>query len=86
MSSVRGSCRRIVECPSSPAYVVSSSQVALSMQLGFAAWPLMRLTGNRALMGEFVNPAWVKTLGWFVTVVIIGLNLKLIFSTIFPGR
>ncbi len=33
-----------------------ASQVALSLQLGFAVWPLMRFTSDRAKMGEFVNP------------------------------
>ncbi len=34
-----------------------ASQVVLSMQLGFAVWPLMRFTGEKAKMGEFANPA-----------------------------
>ena len=41
-----------------------ASQVVLSMQLGFAVWPLMRFTGEKAKMGEFVNPLWIKILGW----------------------
>jgi len=53
-----------------------ASQVCLSMQLGFACWPLMRFTGDRAKMGEFVNPWWVKLLGWTATLLIIGLNVK----------
>jgi manganese transport protein len=56
------------------------SQVVLSMQLGFAVWPLMRFTGDRVKMGEFVNPPWVKLVGWGVTLLIIGLNLKLLFD------
>ncbi|MDI1319686.1 MAG: Nramp family divalent metal transporter [bacterium] len=57
-----------------------ASQVCLSMQLGFACWPLMRFTGERAKMGEFVNPWWIKLLGWTVTLVIIGLNVKLLLD------
>jgi manganese transport protein len=57
-----------------------ASQVCLSMQLGFACWPLMRFTGERAKMGEFVNPWWIKVLGWTVTLVIIGLNVKLLLD------
>ena len=53
-----------------------ASQVCLSLQLGFAVWPLMRFTSDRAKMGEFVNPPWIKALGWTVTLTIIGLNLK----------
>ena len=61
------------------------SQVCLSMQLGFACWPLMRFTGDRAKMGEFVNPLWIKLLGWTVTLVIIVLNVKLLFDTLLPS-
>jgi manganese transport protein len=55
-----------------------ASQVCLSMQLGFACWPLMRFTGEKEKMGEFVNPWWIKLLGWTITLVIIGLNVKLL--------
>jgi manganese transport protein len=57
-----------------------ASQVCLSMQLGFACWPLMRFTGEKAKMGEFVNPPWIKILGWTTTLVIIGLNVKLLLD------
>ena len=56
------------------------SQVVLSMQLGFAVWPLMRFTSDRAKMGEFANPLWIKLTGWTVTLVIIGLNGWLLLS------
>ncbi|HEY4247563.1 MAG TPA: Nramp family divalent metal transporter [Lacunisphaera sp.] len=56
------------------------SQVCLSLQLGFACWPLMRFTGEKSKMGEFVNPWWIKLLGWTVTLLIIGLNLKLLLD------
>jgi manganese transport protein len=57
-----------------------ASQVCLSMQLGFACWPLMRFTGEKAKMGEFVNPWWIKLIGWTITLVIIGLNVKLLLD------
>ncbi len=57
-----------------------ASQVCLSMQLGFACWPLMRFTGEKAKMGEFVNPWWIKLLGWTTTLVIIVLNAKLLLD------
>jgi manganese transport protein len=57
-----------------------ASQVCLSMQLGFACWPLMRFTGERAKMGPLVNPPWIKLLGWIVTLLIIGLNVKLLLD------
>ena len=62
--------------------LIVASQVCLSMQLGFACWPLMRFTGEKSKMGEFVNPWWIKLLGWTVTLVIIGLNVKLLLDII----
>jgi manganese transport protein len=62
-----------------------ASQVVLSMQLGFAVWPLMRFTGEKAKMGEFVNPLWVKILGWTTAVIIIILNAKLLFDAFMPA-
>ncbi len=62
-----------------------ASQVVLSMQLGFAVWPLMRFTGEKAKMGEFANRTWLKILGWTTTAVIIILNLKLLFDTFMPA-
>jgi manganese transport protein len=62
-----------------------ASQVCLSMQLGFACWPLMRFTGEQAKMGEFVNPLWIKLLGWGVTLIIIALNVKLLWDQFGPA-
>jgi manganese transport protein len=61
-----------------------ASQVVLSMQLGFAVWPLMRFTDERAKMGEFANRLWLKILGWTTAAIIILLNLKLLFDTFMP--
>ena len=58
-----------------------ASQVVLSMQLGFAVWPLMRFTNDKAKMGEFANAAWLKVLGWTVAGIIIVLNVWLLFTT-----
>jgi manganese transport protein len=62
-----------------------ASQVILSMQLGFAIWPLMRFTGEKSKMGEFVNPLWIKILGWTIAALIIGLNVKLLFDYFIPA-
>jgi manganese transport protein len=53
------------------------TQVALSLQLPFAIWPLIRLTSDRALMGTFANGLWLKNLGWatFVTITVANLWL-----------
>jgi manganese transport protein len=54
------------------------SQVILSMQLPFAVIPLVRFTSDRAKMGEFVNPVWLKYFAWTIAAVIVALNLKLL--------
>ena len=61
-----------------------ASQVVLSMQLGFAVWPLLRFTGEKDKMGEFANRWWLKILGWTTAAVIIILNAKLLFDTFMP--
>jgi manganese transport protein len=61
-----------------------ASQVVLSMQLGFAVWPLLRFTDEKAKMGEFANKLWLKILGWTTTMIIILLNVKLLFDTFMP--
>ena len=62
-----------------------ASQVVLSMQLGFAIWPLMRFTGEKKKMGEFANGFWIKLFGWTATLIIIALNVKLLFDTFLPA-
>jgi len=57
------------------------SQVILSLQLSFAVVPLVMFTSDRRLMGEFVNPKWLKVLAWSVALIIISLNLWLLFQT-----
>ena len=62
-----------------------ASQVVLSMQLGFAVWPLMRFTDEKAKMGQFANRLWLKILGWTTAAIIIALNVKLLFDTFMPA-
>lgn len=57
------------------------SQVILSLQLSFAVFPLVQFTGDRAKMGEFVNPRWVKVLSWVVAGIIAALNAYLLVQT-----
>ncbi len=59
------------------------SQVVLSLQLSFAVFPLVMFTSDRRLMGEFVNPTWLKLLAWFVAILIAGLNAWLLWQTFF---
>jgi len=59
------------------------SQVILSLQLPFAVVPLVRFTSDRALMGRFVNPAWLQAAAWLISAAIISLNLKLLVNVLF---
>jgi manganese transport protein len=51
------------------------SQVILSLQLGFACWPLVRMTSDAKLMGPFVSPPWIRLLGWSATALVVGASL-----------
>ncbi len=57
------------------------SQVILSMQLSFAVIPLVMFTSDKAKMGEFVNPRWIKIGGWVLGIVIAALNAFLLWQT-----
>ncbi len=50
------------------------SQVILSLQLSFAVFPLVHFTSDRAKMGEFVNPAWLRVLAYGTASAIAVLN------------
>ncbi|QDL12058.1 divalent metal cation transporter [Brasilonema octagenarum UFV-E1] len=56
------------------------SQVILSLQLPFAVIPLVIFTSDRRLMGEFVNPRWLKIMAWAVAVLLVGLNSWLLIQ------
>ena len=58
------------------------SQVVLSLQLPFAVIPLIQFTSDRQKMGQFANALWVKVLAWTAAVIIVGLNLRLAWTTI----
>jgi len=64
-----------------PAQLLILSQVILSMQLSFAVIPLVMFTSDRAKMGEFVNPRWVKISGWVLGIMIAALNAFLLWQT-----
>ena len=56
------------------------SQVILSMQLGFAIIPLIHFVSDKRAMGVFVIKPWVQVLAWFITVVLVYLNLRMLFG------
>jgi manganese transport protein len=57
------------------------SQVILSLQLSFAVVPLVAFTSDRAKMGAFVNPGWLKMIAWLTALVIAALNAWLLVQT-----
>ncbi|MBM0743044.1 Nramp family divalent metal transporter [Phormidium sp. CLA17] len=58
------------------------SQVILSLQLSFAVIPLVMFTSDRRLMGEFVNPRWLKVSAGAVATIIVCLNGWLLLQTL----
>jgi manganese transport protein len=58
------------------------SQVVLSLQLPFAVYPLVRLTGDRAWMGRFANGRTTAAFAWALTALLTGLNLFLLLTLI----
>jgi manganese transport protein len=61
------------------------SQVILSMQLSFAVFPLVQFTSEKAKMGAFVNPGWLKWLAYAVAYLIAGLNALLLVQILRGG-
>ena len=57
------------------------SQVVLSLQLSFAVIPLIMFTSDRRIMGEFVNPRWLKIVASAVAFIIASLNIWLLVQT-----
>ncbi len=56
------------------------SQVMLSLQLPFAMVPLVLFTANREKMGGLAAPRWLTLTAWAITVLVVGLNLKLVLD------
>jgi manganese transport protein len=71
----------IIYGASGTAKLLVFSQVILSLQLSFAVIPLVMFTSERAKMGEFTNPTWLKTLAYIVAFIIASLNAWLLFQT-----
>ncbi len=58
------------------------SQVVLSLQLGFAIIPLIHFVSSKKLMNGF-HIKWPLRIGsWLVTIIIVGLNAKLVYDEI----
>jgi len=61
------------------------SQVILSLQLPFAVFPLVVFTGDRAKMGNFAAPLWLRAIAWPMAVFIAALNAWLLWQTLTGG-
>lgn len=59
------------------------SQVVLSMQLPFAVIPLVRFVSDRRRMGDLAISRSTAAIAWTVAGMIVVLNLKLLFDTVF---
>ena len=64
-----------------PTLALILSQVVLSLGIPFALVPLIRLTGNRTLMGGYVDKLPIKLAAWLVVGLIVTLNAVLIVLT-----
>ncbi|SHN44105.1 manganese transport protein [Duganella sacchari] len=58
------------------------SQVVLSMQLPFAMYPLVSLTSQQRIMGNFVNAWWTMALSWCLFAIISAANAWLVWQAL----
>ncbi|NMM18162.1 MAG: Nramp family divalent metal transporter [Cellulomonas sp.] len=69
-----------------PTSALVLSQVFLSFGIPFALIPLIRLTGNREVMGENVDSPALRVAGWTSAFLIVVLNVVLLSLTLGVGR
>lgn len=73
----------IIYGESGTANLLILSQVILSMQLSFAVIPLVLFTNSKAKMGQFANKPILKVSIFFISAIILFLNLYLLIDTMF---
>ncbi|MGE7182493.1 Nramp family divalent metal transporter [Peribacillus sp. NPDC006672] len=66
-----------------PSKALVMSQVVLSFGIAFALVPLIMFTSNKKIMGNLVNHKVTSSIAWLIAVLIIGLNLFLLYETLF---
>lgn len=66
-----------------PSKALVMSQVILSFGIAFALVPLIMFTSNKKIMGSLVNHKITSSAAWLIAVLIIGLNLFLLYETLF---
>ena len=64
-----------------PSGALVVSQVLLSLGIPFALVPLVRLTSDREVMGDHVNPRVLTVGAWVVASIVVALNLALLGLT-----
>ena len=69
-----------------PTSALVLSQVLLSFGIPFALIPLIRLTGNRELMGDNVDSPALRVASWTSAFLIVALNVVLLGLTLGVGR
>jgi manganese transport protein len=65
-----------------PTWALVLSQVLLSLGIPFAVIPLIRLTGDRRVMGVHVDAPWTRVLAWLAATLVVVLNVALIVLTV----
>ncbi len=75
----------ILALGTNPTDALVLSQVVLSFGIPLAVIPLVILTGRRDVMGVHVNRPLTTVLAWGCAILITGLNLFLIYQTIFAS-
>ncbi|TDL88454.1 divalent metal cation transporter [Vibrio vulnificus] len=66
-----------------PSKALVMSQIVLSFGIAFALVPLIMFTSNKKIMGSLVNHKITSGAAWLIAVLIIGLNLFLLYETLF---
>ncbi|MBT2601650.1 Nramp family divalent metal transporter [Bacillus sp. ISL-53] len=66
-----------------PSKALVMSQIVLSFGIAFALVPLIMFTSNKKIMGSLVNHKITSGVAWLIAVLIIGLNLFLLYETLF---
>lgn len=59
------------------------SQVLLSLQLGFAIIPLIHFVSDKKTMGNFAISTTTKIFSWAVTILLVYLNMRMVFTEAF---
>ena len=75
----------ILAAGAEPTWALVISQVVLSFGIPFAIIPLMMLTRNRNVMGDFADTPKARVAADVVAVLIVSLNLVLLWLT-FTGQ